>query len=278
MAGQKKYLLLPNITADKIKNLLKSGKRSDGRGLTDYRKLTVEVGTVPKAEGSALVKLGESYVIAGIKVDLGTPFPDTPDKGVLVVNAEVLPVASFYAEPGPPDEDAIELSRVIDRGVRESEMIDLSKLVLIPGQKVYTVFADVSVLNVDGNLFDAASYAVVSALSQARIPEYAVDGQGNIEATGNRIPLPITTLPISVTTAKIGDSLLVDPTGEEEAIMDARLTLTCDEEGHFCAGQKGGAGTFTKNELLRIAEIAREKSEEIRAQLRAMIQVAKGYT
>ena len=51
----------------------------------------------------------------------------------------------------------------MDRGVRESEMIDMSTMVIKEGKFVYAIFADVNVLNVDGNLFDATSYAVVAA-------------------------------------------------------------------------------------------------------------------
>ena len=89
---------------------------------------------IEKANGSAMVTLGNTQVLAGVKIDKGTPFPDTPDKGLLIVGAEVLPMAAAYLEAGPPDESAIELARVVDRGVRESEMIDVSSLVHKGGQ------------------------------------------------------------------------------------------------------------------------------------------------
>ncbi len=59
---------------------------------------------------------------------IGTPFADTPDKGVLSTNAELIPMGSPNFEAGPPDEHSIELARVVDRGIRESEMIDLEKM------------------------------------------------------------------------------------------------------------------------------------------------------
>jgi exosome complex component RRP42 len=54
--------------------LLAQGKRLDGRGLTDYRELKIEVGLIKKANGSAMVKLGNTQVIAGIKVEVDEPF------------------------------------------------------------------------------------------------------------------------------------------------------------------------------------------------------------
>ena len=133
MISQRGYFI-ENLRKEQMLQLLAKGKRLDDRGLLDYRPLKIEVGVIEKAEGSAKVSLGDTQVIAGVKVEVDRPFPDTPDKGLLIVNAEVLPLASAYSEPGPPDEDAIELARVVDRGVRESGMIELEKLVIEPGR------------------------------------------------------------------------------------------------------------------------------------------------
>jgi exosome complex component RRP42 len=254
--------------------LLAQGKRLDGRGLTDYRELKIEVGLIKKANGSAMVKLGNTQVIAGIKVEVDEPFSDMPDKGLFICNAEVLPTASAYAEPGPPDEDAIELARVVDRGIRESEMISLDKLVLISGKKVYAVFADVSVLNTDGNLFDATSYAVVSALLTTRIPKYEVKDDKLVK-TEDTIPLPINTIPVSVTMARIGDSIIVDPTSEEEMCMEARVTMSTDDQGRICAIQKGNPGTFTLEQLNNAVSIAIDKGNEIRALIKSICMQAQ---
>lgn len=254
--------------------LLAKGKRLDGRGLTDYRELKIEVGLIKKANGSAMVKLGNTQVIAGIKVEVDEPFSDMPDKGLFICNAEVLPTASAYAEPGPPDEDAIELARVVDRGIRESEMIALDKLVLISGKKVYAVFADVSVLNTDGNLFDATSYAVVSALLTTRIPKYEVKDDRLVK-TEDTIPLPINTIPVSVTMARIGDNIIVDPTSEEEMCMDARVTISTDDQGRICAMQKGNPGTFTLEQLNNAVSIAIDKGNEIRALIKSICAQAQ---
>ena len=65
--------------------------------------------------------------LCGVKVGTGEPFEDTPNDGVLTVNAELVPVASPNFEPGPPNEDSIELARVVDRGISESHAIDNDK-------------------------------------------------------------------------------------------------------------------------------------------------------
>jgi exosome complex component RRP42 len=268
MSAVKKTFVVEQLRRVQLSDLLAKGKRLDGRGLLDTRSLSVETGIIQKAEGSARVRLGNTEVIAGAKVSLGTPFPDTPDKGLLVVSAEVLPLASPYAEPGPPDESTIELARVADRGVRESGMIDVSKLVLVPGKHVYAVFVDVSVLNVDGNLFDAVSYSVVSALLTTKVPKYTVDENGQPTRSEEYISLPIQTVPVSVTMARIGDALVVDPSAEEEAVMESRITLVSDSNENICAGQKGMPGTFTTEQILFAASTAKHKGRAIRPILR----------
>lgn len=88
--------------------------------------------------------------------------------------------------------------------------------------------------------------------------------------TGDFMPPPITTIPISVTAVKIGDSVLLDPTMEEEACMDARLTITTQSDGDFVALQKGYAGPFAISQILQSAEIARNKGEEIRSRMKGL--------
>ena len=103
--------IVPEITRQSIADLIKNDKREDGRDLTEYRDITIETNVVSKAEGSARVRLGGTQVIVGIKPQLGTPFPDTPDLGVLMTNCEMLPIADPRFEPGPPSEDSIELAK-----------------------------------------------------------------------------------------------------------------------------------------------------------------------
>ena len=267
--------VLESLRRDHIIELLGKGQRVDGRKLTEQRKLTIETNVIEKANGSARVSLGDTEVIAGVKIELGTPFPDTPDKAILIVNAEVLPIASPQHEPGPPDEEVIELSRVVDRGIRESEMIDLSKLVIIPGQKVYAVFIDISVINLDGNLIEACSCAAVTALATAKMKSHELSSSGEFKQLEDIVPLPTNRLPVSITVAKIGESLLVDPSMDEESVMDARLTLTTDDDGNFCAGQKGEPGGFSIDEVFQVSENALASGKEVRELMKKVIEGAK---
>ncbi len=192
---------------------------------------------------------------------------------MLIVGAEVLPIASAYAEPGPPDEDSIELARVVDRGVRESHMVDMHQMVIEEGKKVYSVFVDVAVVNVDGNLLDATSYAVVSALASAKYKKMTLKEDKVVELE-EMSSLPVQTIPVSITTSKAGDFLLMDPTTEEEAVQEARLTFAI-ANGQVCAAQKGGQGSFSPEQVLKALDTALLKSKEIEARIREVVGSAK---
>jgi exosome complex component RRP42 len=255
--------IVVRVKQKRIAELVSSGKRLDGRGLTDYREIQVEVGVIERAEGSARVRLGKTEVMAGIKIETGQPFPDVPNDGVLTVNAELVPLASPTFEPGPPDENAVELARIVDRGIRESKAIELEKLCVEPRKKVFIVFIDVYVLNHDGNLIDASAMAALAALLNTKMFNYELEG-GEIKIKPGYTPLPIRNHPIAVTFAKINDKLILDPWLEEEQVMDARLTMTLDKDGKICAIQKGGYGYLTTQQILEAAKIAQEKTEELR--------------
>ena len=264
--SMKKNYVVETIRKAQMVELLAKGKRLDERTPDQHRPITIQTGVIQKANGSAIVTLGNTEVIAGVKIATGTPFPDTPDKGLLVVNAEILPLASPYAEPGPPSEEAIELARVVDRGIRESEMVDLNKLCIVEGKTVYTVFVDVNIMNVDGNLFDATSYAVVSALRTAKMKKYVVEND-KVVTKDEVIPVPVERTPVSVTLARIGDTLVVDPNSEEECGMDMRITVTTDDDGNICASQKGEASTISPAQVLEAADTSIRVGREIRAQI-----------
>ncbi len=255
--------MIVRVKQKQIAQLMSKGKRLDGRGLTDYREIKVEMGVVEKAEGSARVLLGKTEVLVGVKVEVGTPFPDTPNEGVLTVNAELVPLASPTFEPGPPNENAIELARVIDRGIRESKAINLEKLCLEPGKKVIVVFVDVYVLNHDGNLIDASAISALAALVNTKMFKYEIEGE-EVKVKPGYTPLPMQNYPIAITFAKIDGTLAVDPWLEEEQVMDARLTITIEKDGKICAIQKGGTGYFTTEQISEAAKIAIEKASEIR--------------
>jgi len=252
------YEIVSSVRRDYIADLARQDKRIDARTMDQFREVSVEVGPIKSAQGSALVKIGKTQVIAGIKMEHAEPFPDKPDSGMLVVNAELLPLASPTFEPGRPDENAIELARVVDRGIRESNAIDLDKLVIKSGEDVWAVFIDIYVLDHDGNLIDASALAAMAALLNTEPPE---------DEAWTLPEFPIQKRPVTVTVAKINNKLMVDPCLDEEGVMEARISIATIEDGSICAMQKGGIGWFSLEELEQVYELAKAEGAKLRAQL-----------
>jgi exosome complex component RRP42 len=245
-----------------ILNLASRGQRVDKRGNEEYRKIDVEKNPIEKAEGSARVTMGDTVVLAGVKMGIGEPFSDRPDEGVLMVNAEFSPIASPEFESGPPGDDAVELARVVDRGIRESHAIDLKKLCIKKGEKVWLVNVDIHILNHSGNLIDAAALASITALWEVRMPELRGD-EINYEKKTSK-GLPLSAKPIPITFARIEGKFFMDPSLEEEAVMGARLTVTTKDDGNIVALQKGGIEALAQDEIENAFGLAEKKARELR--------------
>ena len=243
------------ITGDRIKKYLLEGKRFDGRKPNEFRNIEIEIGISKNAEGSARVKIGKTEVLAGVKMNIGEPYPDSPDKGNMIVTAELLPLSSSRFESGPPRFPAIELARVTDRGIRESKVIQFEKLCIEKGKKVWTVFIDIYSINDDGNLLDAAGIAAIIALKNSKIPKYDKKEEKVLygELTKDNLPLE-KDVPISLTFHKIGEKFVVDPTREEEDVSETRITIG-SSNGIISSMQKGGCESLSIEEIGNVLDM-----------------------
>lgn len=254
--------ILWELKASKVKNALAEGKRLDGRKLDEYRPIEIVIGKYENAEGSALIKLGETEIAVGVKMEIGTPFPDTPDQGSMGMNVELTPLASPRFESGPPTPEAVELSRVVDRSIRESGCIDFSKLCISPGEAILLAFIDGVVLNYDGNMYDTAQIGAMAALINTKMPKVD-ENHKKVKGEYDGM-LELNNIPTMSTFAKIGEHVVVDPSLVEEMISDARYSIATLEDGSIHAIQKGGSGSFTFEEVNYIVDTAVKRGKEIR--------------
>ena len=267
-------MIVSVIEQKHILSLLQQDKRLDNRKSFDVRDVEIETDVIYKAEGSAKVKLGNTVVYAGVKTELGSPFPDTPEQGVLIVNIEMNPIASPFFESGPPSKEAIEMSRVCDRAIRESHVVDLDKLCVVPKEKVWIVFVDIYPLTDDGNLLDASTLGAMAALSSTKLKAVKVDPETNATSFKENEfdPLPIKTFATSVTFSKIGDKLIADPALNEEKVEDGRFTVGVMENGMVTALQKSLPTSFKKEEIFllldKAVEIALPKIKDLKEKIK----------
>jgi exosome complex component RRP42 len=252
--------ILDELKKDTIQSLISAGKRIDDRDHLSYRDIFVKKNILEYSEGSALVRMGKSQVLCSVKIGMGEPFSDREDEGVLSTSAELMPSASYLFDPGPPTDEAVELARIVDRGIRAAELVDMKKLFVADG-KVLSIFLDIYVMDHDGNLIDASGLAAMAALQCTKMPKIE-NGQiikGEYEGV-----LDISKTVTTHTFAKINSTLILDPCLDEERGMDARITLGISDEGNVCAIQKWGSGSFTQEDLEYAIDIAFKKSKELK--------------
>lgn len=263
---------ITNLSRENFKKMFSEGKRFDGRDLTEFRDIEISEVVSNKAEGSARVRIGKSDVVVGVKMAVGEPYADSQNKGNLTVSADLLPLASPRFEHGPPDFQAIELPRLVDRVIRGSGVIQLDKLCIKEGEKVWTVYIDIYPINDDGNLIDAATIGAIVALKSAIVPELDENFKPDYDKKSKKkLPLDEDVIPLSFSFFKLGDSVILDPTREEEEACESRITFGLskwNKQYMINSCQKNGEVTLTKEEVTQMMKIISERYDEVIAKIK----------
>ncbi|XP_025087154.1 exosome complex component RRP45-like isoform X2 [Pomacea canaliculata] len=191
-----------------------------------------------------------------------------PTEGILFVNVELSPMASASFEQGRLTEEGVELSRLLERCLKESHCVDLESLCIIAGAKVWSIRVDIHILNHDGNMLDCSSIAAISALAHFRRPDVTVKGEEvTIHTSEERDPIPLSLhhMPLCVSFAFFhqGKYLLVDPGELEERVMDGKMVIGMNKHREICMLQITGQMLLLKEQVLRCSNIAVVKVMEM---------------
>jgi exosome complex component RRP42 len=251
---------------EKVIALAQEGKRVDGRKLDEMREIKIETGMAENAEGSTMVFLGDTQVIAGLKMSTGEPYPDNQDEGSIAIGAEALPLAHPDYESGRPSDSEVEIARVVDRGLRESKAIDFKSLCVKKGELVWIGFLDFYALNGDGNLFDAGSIASLVTFMNSQIPK--LDKEGQIVKGEYSGKIKLEKMPLLTTFVKVGGKILLDPTYVEEKAAEARYSVATTEDGFITAMQKGIGGSFSLEEVNYMIDTAFKVADKVRKKIK----------
>ncbi|TXG73263.1 hypothetical protein EZV62_001842 [Acer yangbiense] len=241
-----------------IETALLSGIRIDGRNPYEYRKLSIKFGRQVLAhshtcieDGSSEVQLGQTHVMGFVTCQLLQPYRDRPNEGTLSIFTEFSPMADPSFEPGRPGESAVELGRIIDRGLR--------------------------------NLVDAANIAALAALLTFRRPECSLGGEDGQEVIlhppEEREPLPLIVhhIPIAVTFGFFSSEsiMVIDPTHHEEAVMAGRMTATLNANGDVCAIQKPGGEGVLQSVIMQCLRLASRTAGDITKKINDAVEAYK---
>jgi len=240
--------------------------RTDGRGSMDMRPFVLETGILSQTNGSARVKLAETDILVGIKLETGDPSPPRPDEGRIQFSIER---ASIEFEPFASDNLSVELSSFMQEILKKA--LDLRNLSIIHGKLCWIVYVDVMILGYGGNLYGAISIATRAALFNTLIPKVDI----NVDAEEFEVSedpesfsrFNIEKIPVCITFNKIGEGHVVDATIEEEICMTVQLITAVDQHGNLCAIQKVGRGGIhpsSLNEMILSAQkIGRQVIEKL---------------
>lgn len=176
--------------------------RANGRTPDIFRKPTINTGSLTHCNGSAVVRIGDTAVVCGIRGEilLASDIPHPPDEdvaeddvieelGLLVPNVELSTGCSPAHLPGnPPGPLAQSLSYRILSLLYSCNIISPSDLRIqylephtdedLPdeGPKIvtkayWTLYIDILCIALDGSAFDAAWASVVAALRHTLLPQ-----------------------------------------------------------------------------------------------------------
>ncbi|KAK5115038.1 hypothetical protein LTR62_001735 [Meristemomyces frigidus] len=176
--------------------------RPSGRAVGDFREPTINIGSLSHSNGSAVVRLGDTAVVCGVRAEilLASDIPSPPKEdlsesqmlenlGLIVPNVELSTGCSPNHLPGnAPGTQAQALSYRLSSLLYSSEMLRPQDLRIeyttpqtdddLPDQgpqvvtKAYwTLYIDILCIALDGNAYDAAWIAVIAALQDCKLPK-----------------------------------------------------------------------------------------------------------
>ncbi|GFX30828.1 exosome complex component RRP42 [Trichonephila clavipes] len=248
--------------------------RSDGRANLDYRTIELETDVIANCNGSCLLRIADTKLLAGVKAELTTPQASSPDKGWIEVSIESTPHANLEFEGRGGDDFSSEVSHILTQVCNNEKLVNLKSLCVIPGQQVWVLYVDIMVLGYGGNFIDAASMATKAALFDTKIQSVSVkcDGENEPEIVLSDDPydvfsLDVIQLPLLITLYRVGSEFIIDATGEEEACSICKLVVAISPKETVMVKQIGGSGSLHIESIKDGIDVGQEIGKNLQNQL-----------
>nr|XP_037277506.1 exosome complex component RRP43-like [Rhipicephalus microplus] len=239
-------------------------ERSDGRKLNERRPTALNIGSISTADGSALVKMGCTTVVCGVKAELAEPAATAPKQGFIVPNVDLLPLCSPMFKPGPPCEQAQALSKMLLDILNSSECVNLEKLCIEEGKLSWCLNIDLTCLDYDGNMAEACILAATAALCSLTLPKVDTS-DGEVNVLMEREKVDINDGPLAATFAVLADDVIViDPTHEEECLAAETFTVVLNVDDSICGVHKPGGFALGTDQMCQHVETARKLVKDSR--------------
>ena len=226
-------------------------QRIDGRHSDQLRPVSIERGFMKHAEGSALIKMGDTHVICTASVENRVPhFLVGKNTGWITAEYAMLPRSTHTRserETRGNKGRTQEIQRLIGRALRA--VIDLKKL----GAR--TLWIDCDVLQADGGTRTAsisgAYVAVVNAINKLKNENSITEN-----------PLGDSVAAVSV--GIIGNTPMLDLCYAEDATAEVDMNIVMTGQGNFVEVQGTAEGTpFTCDQMQHLIALAQKGISEI---------------
>lgn len=241
------------------------GCRIDGRAADEYRPVELETNILSHANGSASVRMGDTFIVCCVKMEVGKPLLSGPDKGRVEINVECYPTATFNRNEKSAHQVAECLQSTL-QSAYGSQFLNLHSLCIQPGRQCWIVYIDLLLLEGAGNLLDAASLAIKAALINAKYSDPLVQYNFQEKSLNDNIfstNIDGHSLPIFVTVHKIGSAHVVDASKEEEACSLFRLSTVIYPNGSFGSLLQEGCGSSQLETVIKMSELAVASGKEL---------------
>ncbi|HRC57232.1 MAG: ribonuclease PH [Myxococcales bacterium] len=231
--------------------------RPDGRTPDQLRPLEIITGFQKHAEGSALIKLGDTWVLCAASVEKSVPsFLVGKGTGWLTAEYAMLPRSTHTRSKRDPGGRGKEIQRLIGRSLRAA--VDLDRL----GERTITV--DCDVLSADGGTRVASITGAWVALALAL---------GKLVERGDLADLSALRPPVAAVSAGIVDGQVVlDLPYAEDSRAEVDLNVVMAEGGQLVEVQGTAEhGTFSRPQLDAMLELAGRGIAELTAAQRRAV-------
>lgn len=257
--------LLSNCEKSFVLQALSEGRRLDGRAFNQHRDLKIFFGS---DLGCCQVLLGLTRVIAQVSCEVQQPKPTRPEEGLLLVYVELSPMAAPDFEAGRPSDLAVQLSRVLEKCIKDSRAVDLESLCIKSEEKVWALRVDITVLNHEGNLADAASVAALTALGHFQRPDFTAEGGKIIIHSAEEkdtVPITLHHYPVCVSFAifNSGEHVVADPTELEERVAEAHIVFGMNSYRELCGVHLGGSALANPEMIIQCAVQAAIRASQV---------------
>ncbi|GAW01571.1 exosome complex exonuclease rrp45 [Lentinula edodes] len=229
---------------------LKQGLRLDGREFFETRPVTLTFG--PEL-GWVECSLGKTRVLAQVDAKMIKPPPERPFEGVISIHSEISPMASSEFELGRPSEEEVTITRMLDKVIRRSDVVDKESLCILAGQRVWHLRLNVHCLSDSGNLLD---YVEV------------IGEEVTVHHPTSRAPIPLSLHHnlYCFTFAFFSDTSIhpvLDPNHLEQRLNGGLISIALNAHHELCVVQKSGGVPLEPADVLRIVNVAVQKAKDL---------------